>query len=540
MCAGCLEIFGLHVTATLMCQQCHVGYCVPCWEYYHYSALFVGFKTSKAGRVAREPGQIVPLRLVREKEEARRKDRLAKRALLALGDSAMAEATAAANASRPNTARSHVSAADATKKQEKEAKQQNAALAAAEAKVQAHVDAKAAHKEKEAKGEGGPGSRPPTAGSRPSRPGTAKGSEPGGPGSRPSTRGGMVGMDPAVFGELEDHVSLPRMPEAVTKKALALAGAGGAAKGQTAEKAKGRFKLSKKDRQALLAKGIDVGRGPSDDPDRDERLKTRTHSYTLIFAQCEECDRLAAKFQCDGVGCDGQLFCTSCVVRCHKRGKKKRHAPASVDQYWWPKRVQDVAAEKERRRAERAARIAAEREKKRQALMGRAALTIQRAWRGKQGRKAGKEAMRQARLKRRMALLRVREDEIRNTRAYKWKKALGVQEALRSDTQEELDAMESNRPGARRAGARRRPCSSPPSPRRAARRWRAAATRGIRRRGRASSGAAGSAAGTGARGAARGSPVRARAPAGGRGARALPCRPRAPSERRRRRLRFRR
>ena len=456
MCAGCLEVFDLHVTATLMCQQCMVGYCVPCWEYYHYSALFVGFKTSKAGRSAREPGQIVPMRVVREREEARRKERLQKRALMALGplgDKAAAEATAAANASRPNTARSHVSAVSAT----------NAALAAAEAKVKAHDDAKAAHKDKEAKGEGGPGgpgSRPSTAGqggSRPgtakdgSRPGTAKGSEAGtggAPGSRPSTRGGMLGMDPAVFGELEDSVALPRMPEAVTKKALALAG-GGAGAGHTAEKAKGRFKLSKADRQALLAKGIDVGRGPSDDPDRDERLKTRTHSYTLIVAQCEECDRLAAKFQCDGVGCDGQLFCTSCVVRCHKRGKKKRHAPASVDQYWWPKRVQDVAAEKERRRAERAARIAAEKEKKRQALMGKAALTIQRAWRGRQGRRAGKEKMRQARLKRRMALLRVREDEIRNTRSYKWKKALGIQQELRSDTQEEKDAMAANRPGAR-------------------------------------------------------------------------------------------
>ncbi|OQR81019.1 hypothetical protein ACHHYP_16842 [Achlya hypogyna] len=167
-----------------------------------------------------------------------------------------------------------------------------------------------------------------------------------------------------------------------------------------------------------------------------------SHNFTPLVALCVECQVKAGCWKCT-VCTD--LFCKKCFSIFHRKGQRQHHGIERVP--YLPVRAKEILDA----RAREAARVAQLRvteesvERQLSELTDKqrdvAARMIQAAYRAKKERRDGKAYMKLVRRTNWIVQQRAKDDVVRRGVAYKLKKAIGVAQALASDTAAEEAAI---------------------------------------------------------------------------------------------------
>ncbi|OQR92733.1 hypothetical protein THRCLA_08620 [Thraustotheca clavata] len=180
------------------------------------------------------------------------------------------------------------------------------------------------------------------------------------------------------------------------------------------------------------------GRAPFCDSCYPHYHKDKKHTFTPLVALCVECQVKVGCWKCHVCN---DLFCKKCFSSFHRKGHRQQHTLERVA--YLPiqaKELQDQRA-REEQRIQQALLAEAHVQEQLQEIdktkMELAAKMIQSAYRAMKERVAGKAYMKMVRQTNWIMQQRVKDDVVRKGMAYKFKKAIGVAQALASDTTEE-------------------------------------------------------------------------------------------------------
>ena len=168
---------------------------------------------------------------------------------------------------------------------------------------------------------------------------------------------------------------------------------------------------------------------------RDNEFLKRPHKWAWMVVACVECQDFAARWRCNE--CD-DLYCTECFSKVHSKGTKVTHTYIMLSYFTRTLYEHFQRDERDRARRDKEASQMSRIQIEASDTSNESSTVIQQHWRGRMGRIAGRQAMREVRrVERKQWRLRKEEDKKRRRILYRWRDRKGKAPILDSDTIEE-------------------------------------------------------------------------------------------------------